>query len=146
MITMAKDIVKEACRILADECKTACIPAMALHDVADHIFDEVHTRCSNNVPIDRLVALRVAGLVIRELARHQGDRAEEMPLVECPKCGNAKEFSGYLAVSINIDREGGRYVAAWNEGLDFEATCAQCGVVLDGELSGQLYGDMDIDL
>lgn len=141
---MATDSTK-ASRILAEECKAAGVPAMTLHDATDHIFAELDTRCLDDIPTGRLVALRTAGLVLRELARQQRDRTE-MPLIECPKCGNTEEFYGYLTVSVNIDREDGRYVATWNEGTDFEGGCAKCGATLDGELSDQLYTDMDIDL
>lgn len=138
-----------ASRILAEECEAAGVPAMTLHDVADEVFAELDTRCLDDVPTRRLVTLRVAGLVIRELTKHQGNQAEETsPLVRCPQCGNTDEFAGYLAVSVDVNRKdgSGRYITTWSEGLDFEVRCAWCGTSLDGEISDQLYENMEINL
>lgn len=66
-------------------------------------------------------------------------------LVRCPECGNTGRFGGVLTVRVSVALEGEEYVCRWNEGIDFEAHCTECGADLDGDAANALYEEMRID-
>lgn len=65
--------------------------------------------------------------------------------IRCPECGNAERFGGVLTVRVDVVLEGEEYVCRWDEGIDFEARCAECGADLDGDAANELYEEMRID-